>query len=48
MNDKDKLEALIMVIKDFDKINKKHLIVYPNNDYVKGQKAILELLKAYI
>ncbi|CAB5217844.1 hypothetical protein UFOVP207_34 [uncultured Caudovirales phage] len=45
MNDKLKLESLIRVIEDFDKILSK---LDCETDYIEGQKFIIELLKAHI
>jgi hypothetical protein len=45
MNDKLKLESLIRVIEDFDRILSAIKI---ESDYIEGQKLIIELLKNHI
>ena len=48
MNDKLKLEGLIKLINEFDKINKAHLKADPESEFSKGQALIIELLKQHL
>jgi hypothetical protein len=45
VNDKSKLESLVRLINDFDRIINGINI---DSDFVKGQKLVIELLKAHI
>ena len=45
MKDKLKLESLIRLIEDFDRINKQ---LNQDSDFVKGQALVIELLKSHI
>lgn len=45
MNDKLKLESLIRLINDFDKIING---INVDSDFVKGQQLVIQLLKAHI
>ena len=45
VNDKSKLESLVRLINDFDKIINGMNV---DSDFVKGQKLVIELLKNHI